>query len=417
MEDINFQSTFPEFPESMKPLRLALTTGNYHHIKDGVSLTLNRLVSFLESQQIEVQIFAPKVKNPDLDHIGVLHAVHSVPAPGRPEYRIPLSLGKKNRDRLTKFKPDLVHIATPDPVGFQIQKWAIKRNIPVVSSFHTNFISYLPYYKLDWLMEGGHWLLKRFYNRCEQVYVPTPSMSAELKAQGVHANRLRLWQRGVDSELFRPSKRSDAWRTAHSIKPEEIVITFVSRLVLEKNTELYCQVIRELPQELNVKALVVGDGPARERMEELLPEACFTGRLLGEELATAYASSDLFFFPSVTETFGNVTLEAMASGLPCVVAKAAGSSSLVEEGKSGFVVSTADAVEAKEALTQLIVNSQMRKEFGLRSREIALAYTFEKINQKLLSYYAELFPSAGLSAPSQSDSDFESILIPKSGDH
>lgn len=378
----------------MTPLRLALTSGNYHHIKDGVSLTLNRLVAFLEQKQAEIRIFAPVVKQPDLHHNGLLHPVFSIPAPGRSEYRIPLFLGSKNRALLKAFNPDLVHIATPDPVGFQAQSWALKNGIPVVSSFHTNFISYLPYYKLEGLMEGGYRLLTRFYNRCEHVYVPTPSMAEELIRHGIEPGRIRLWQRGVDSTLFHPSKRSFQWRASHHIQPEDIVITFVSRLVVEKNTELFCKVLRSLDPSLRVRALVVGDGPARAQMQELLPEGIFTGRLLGEELAAAYASSDLFFFPSVTETFGNVTLEAMASGLPCVVANAAGGSSLVEKGRSGEIVSVNDHREAVQVIQSILGNTNLRKQMAIRARQIAEGYSFVKVNEQLFSYYKEILSVA-----------------------
>lgn len=397
----------------MKPLRLALTSGNYHHIKDGVSLTLNRLVDFLETRQVDVRVFAPVVKKPDLKHNGVLHPVFSLPAPGRSEYRIPLLLGNENRARLEAFHPDLVHIATPDPVGFQTQKWAMQKGIPVVSSFHTNFISYLPYYRLSWLMNGGYRLMNRFYNRCEHVYVPTPSMADELIRWGIEAHRIKLWQRGVDAELFHPSKRSMEWRASHGIQSDELVVAFVSRLVLEKNTDLFCQVVRSLDPSLKVRALVVGDGPARSRMQEFLPEGIFTGRLLGEDLATAYASSDLFFFPSVTETFGNVTLEAMASGLPCVVADAAGSSSLVERGNSGEIVPVHEPQPAIQVLENLLEDTSLRLRMGVRSREIASGFSFTKINEQLLDYYTELkedFDSAPSKANSSIKADSGSIV-------
>src|SRR5690554_6038172 len=171
----------------MKELRVALFTGNYNHIRDGVSLTLNRLVKFLESQNIPVLVFGPTIKEPLLKHCGELVAMPSIPLPvsGRDEYRFTTSFPKSARERLAEFNPTIVHIATPDILGYKALKWAKKRNIKVVSSYHTHFTSYLEYYKLS-MIEGFAWkYLRWFYNNCEHTYVPSQSMIDELGKHGI----------------------------------------------------------------------------------------------------------------------------------------------------------------------------------------------------------------------------------------
>lgn len=376
---------------SPEEFRLALSTGNYHHVKDGVSLTLNRWVGFLLHSNVRVRVYAPAVPNPDVQHVGELEAVPSFAIPGRAEYRVSKGLSRHNRASLEAFQPHLVHIATPDPAGFQMLKWARKRDIPVVASFHTNFASYYRYYNLS-ILSPPSWLYFRwFYNRCRHVYVPTPSMAKELVEHGIDKDRLRLSARGVDLELFHPSKRTQDQRTELGFTPDTVVVTFVSRLVLEKNVELFCRVVKELKRtNPQVGALVVGEGPARQRMESMLPDAVFTGRLTGEELARAYACSDIFFFPSVTETFGNVTLEAMASGLPCVVAKAAGGASLIDHGNTGYTVSVRKEEASIRKLDKLITDPQLRRQMGETSRSKAETYNWPRIHSELLSFYRQV---------------------------
>lgn len=374
----------------MKKIRIAIFTGNYNHIRDGVSLTLNRLTAFLLKNGHEVLIFGPTIETPALDHAGELVPVPSTKIPGRPEYRVSLSLPGEQRRRLEEFKPDIVHIATPDILGYRALKWAIKNKVVPVASYHTHFSSYLKYYKAGFLEPLMWKYLAWFYSKCKKVFVPSPSMVEILKEKNIPAN-FTIWARGIESELFNPARRSDAWREQQDFKLDDIVISYVSRLVWEKNPALFADVVKRLMSEFeNVKALVVGDGPAREGLEEMLPDAVFTGFLSGEELAKSYASSDLFFFPSDTETFGNVTLEAMASGLPCVVADATGSKSLIESGRNGLIAPVDQPELFEEHLTHLIENAELRNEMSKASVLKAQEYTWDTINNQLLDDYIEL---------------------------
>jgi glycosyltransferase involved in cell wall biosynthesis len=374
----------------MSEIRVALFTGNYNHIRDGVSLTLNRLVSFLMDHGVEVLVFGPTVNKPDLQHVGTLIPVPSKRLPGRPEYRFTTSFPDEAKSKLVQFRPNLVHIATPDLLGLRALKWAEINNIPVVSSYHTHFTSYLKYYKLS-LLEPVLWkYLKWFYGKCRQLYVPTISMAETIQENGVECD-IKIWERGIENESFSPDKREVSWREDHGFKKDDLVITFVSRLVWEKNLRLFANVVGRLMKKYsNVKSMIVGDGPAADELQKIFPEAVYTGFLKGEELAKAYAGSDIFFFPSDTETFGNVTLEAMASGLPCVVADAAGSKSLVSQNENGFLVNVEKPDEFYSVLENLVTDEDMRVKMGQRSVEMAQKYSWDSINGKLLKYYKQI---------------------------
>lgn len=374
----------------MNRFKVALFTGNYNHIRDGVSLTLNRLVQFLLENDVEVLVFGPTIKKPKLKHSGTLIGVPSRKLPGRPEYRFTTQFPEDARKQLENFQPDLIHIATPDLLGLKARKWAVENNKPIVSSYHTHFTSYLKYYKLT-LLEPVLWkYLRWFYSRCEQIYVPTETMAETLKTKNINGE-LKIWARGVNLTQFNPSQRDEEWRKSRGFNKDDIVITFISRLVWEKNLKVFAEVLQRLHQKYpQVKAMVVGDGPAGAEMKEMLPWGEFTGFLKGEDLAKAYACSDIFFFPSDTETFGNVTLEAMASGLPCIVADAAGSKSLVKQNYNGFLADAEDCNQFYDYIEQLILDEKLRKEIAAGAVESAKDYSWKNINGKLMSYYVEV---------------------------
>ena len=376
-------------PEPSRP-RIALFTGAYNHIADGVSLTLNRLVQYLEAHRYSVRVFAPTVPEPQLEHVGTLLPAWSVPAPGRPEYRLSLGLSPSARRALTRFDPDLFHIATPDLLGHQALALARRAGKPVVASYHTHFSSYLSYYGLSGLETPLWWALRRFYRRCDQIYVPTPSMAETLRQHGIREG-LHLWPRGVDTARFTPAKRSLQWRRAHGIADDEPVVLFVSRLVWEKGLDTLAAVLTSLQARgVPHRSVVVGDGPAGEKLRGRLGTTVFTGRLEGDELATAYASADLFLFPSDTETFGNVVLEAMASGLAAVCADATGSRDLVTPGVTGYLAAPGDSAAFTEATAALLVDPTLRDEFAAAALVQARAYDWEAVLARVTGYYAQV---------------------------
>lgn len=371
-------------------LKVAIFTGNYNHIRDGVSLTLNRLVTYLLANGVEVLVLGPTIKNPPIEHAGEFVPVPSISLPGRSEYRFSVSFPQKARKKVEEFDPDIVHIATPDLLGYKALKWAKKLNKPIVSSYHTHFSSYLKYYNIGFLEPFLWKYLIRFYEKCRHVYVPSESMAQLLRERQIQTD-FRIWARGIEKGKFGPIYRDETWRQDCGFAAGDIVITFVSRLVWEKNLKTYANVVNKLSEKYqNVKALIVGDGPAMQGMKEMMPDAYFTGFQTGSTLAKCYASGDLFFFPSDTETFGNVTLEAMASGLPAVVADATGSRSLVDHGENGYVIPVERTDKFYKLIENLIVDKDLRKRMSISAIKKAAEFRWEAVNGHLLSYYREI---------------------------
>lgn len=369
-----------------RPLRIALFTGNYVHIEDGVSRTLGRLVGYLVAQGHEVLVLGPSGPSPAVAQPGRFVAVPSVPIPGRPEYLFTTGYPRHVRRYVEAFAPDVVHLATPDVLGHRALTWARRHDYPVVATYHTHFVSYLDYYGLG-IGEGLLWGIgRRFYNRCDAVYVPTRAMEDELAAHGVTAP-LRLWPRGIELDRFSPARRSEAWRRALGFADDDRVVLFVSRLVKEKGTDVFADVMARLD---GVRALVVGDGPERDAFAAAMPGAVFTGHLGGEALATAYASSDVFLFPSETETFGNVTLEAMASGLAVVCADGGGSRSLVDDGHTGLLCPPRDVDAFTDATRRLVADDALRTSLGAAARDAAADYDWPTVLQRMVTYYRDV---------------------------
>ena len=215
-------------------------------------------------------------------------------------------------------------------------------------------------------------------------------MASVLRAHEIRRN-LRLWQRGVDTTRFSPTRRSESWRQTIGVDENSVLITYVGRLVWEKGLHVFADVLERLEREgVPHKCMIVGEGPARSELTERLPDAIFTGYLGGEALARAYASSDVFFFPSDTETFGNVTLEAMASGLPTVCADATGSNGLVRRGENGFLAPAGNVAAFADYLTRLVLDEGLRERMGAASERIALEFDWDTVLARIAGYYNEV---------------------------
>ena len=377
-----------------RPLRVALVTSSYAYIADGVALTLNRLVGYLLAKGVEVLVFTPMVARPALAHQGNVVAAPSMALPLRPEYRLSFGLGAQGRRRLKAFDPDIIHIAVPDILGHSALMAGRRLGRPVVASYHTRYETYLKFYGLDRLRGFLSRRIGDFYRACREVYAPSPSMIEELAAQGTGDN-VHLWMRGVDTDRFNPAKRSKGWRDARGIGPDEIVVVFVGRLVREKRLDTLIDTFDRLrAARIAVRALIVGDGPERARLEAALPDALFTGYLTGESLAEAYACADVFTFPSDTETFGNVTLEAMASGLPTVCADATGSRSLVEPGVTGYLNGAADGEAFFRDVARVARDAALRARMGVAARERSRRFSWDATMAGLLSRYEAVVAAA-----------------------
>jgi phosphatidylinositol alpha 1,6-mannosyltransferase len=368
-------------------LRIALFSGNYNYVRDGANQALNRLVGYLLRQGVQVRVYSPTVERPAFEPTGDLISVPSVAIPGRAEYRFPVALNRRVRRDLAEFKPNIVHISSPDIVGHRAVTWARHNQIAAVASVHTRFDTYLAYYRLQWLEPLTRILMRRLYRRCEAIMAPAESMAAVLRAQRMN-RELAIWARGIDREQFNPGRRDLAWRRGLGIKGGEVVIAFLGRVVMEKGLDVFADAIREL-RKRNVKhrILVIGEGPARPWFEQQLPQAIFVGHQERADLARALASADMLFNPSITEAFGNVTLEAMACGLPVVAAEATGATNLVRDGMTGMLVDYSDVDGFADALQAYVRDPELRHSHGKAGLEVAKTMDWDTINAAVLRVY------------------------------
>jgi glycosyltransferase involved in cell wall biosynthesis len=370
--------------------RVALFSGNYNCVVDGANRALNQLVAFLEKKGIKVLVFAPTCPSPAFKPEGTLVSVPSFPIPGRSEYRVASGLTPNLKHMLKQFNPDIIHLSAPDILGNSALKWGRKNKIPVVASFHTRFDTYPRYYNMAWLEKYLIKYMKGFYGRCDQVYSPAECISNFLRDHNMSDN-IRHWGRGIDTSLFNPSKRDMEWRREIGIKDEEKTILFVGRLVLEKGLDIYAQVIDQLETRgIPHKALIVGEGPERQAFQERLPNAIFTGFQNGENLARAYASADIFVNPSITEAFGNVTLEAMASGVPAICADASGARVIVKPNETGFLVEPKNIDAYVTKIIDFIDQPELHQKFCAASESNSQNMTWHSILSALFAQYEEV---------------------------
>lgn len=371
-------------------LRIAMFTGNYNYVRDGANQALNRLVEYLIRQGATVRIYSPTVENPAFPPNGKIVSVPAIPIPKRSEYRVPIMLPRRVKRDIRRFNPNIFHIASPEILGHRAVTLARKMNVPVVASVHTRFETYVRYYGLAFLEPLVQAVLRRFYRRCDAIFAPSESMAQLLREQRMNYN-VGIWTRGIDRDIFDPARRDLAWRRSLGIDDDVPVIGFVGRLVMEKGLDVFSDTIDRLQRrQIRHKVLVVGEGPAREWFENRLPEAVFVGFQKDGDLGRAVASMDMLFNPSVTETFGNVTLEAMAVGLPVVAAIATGSQSLVADGVTGRLI-RGGAIEAfADALSLYCRDTDARAAAGQAGAAVTQHYGWDEVNQELVDAYQRI---------------------------
>lgn len=369
-------------------LRVALFSGNYNYVRDGANQALNLLVGHLLAQGCAVRVYSPTIPEPAFPPTGDLVDVPAIPVPGgRGEYRIARGLPPRVRADLEAFAPNMVHVSAPDILGHRALSWARARSIATLASLHTRFETYPRYYHLGLVEPLLVRLLTRFYNRADRVMVPTPSIAAMIREWGV-SRPIGYWPRGVDHDRFSPARRDMAWRRSLGIGDDEVAIGFLGRLVLEKGLGIFGEVVTRLAaQGVPHRVLVVGDGPARERFAAEVPQAAFAGFQRGDDLGRAVASMDVLFNPSETETWGQVTSEAMAAGVPVVAARATGAMDLVEDARTGFLVPPRDVPAAAEAIARLVLDPALRADMARAGHRRAAEWRWESASQAVLDGY------------------------------
>ncbi|MCA1055748.1 glycosyltransferase family 1 protein [Rossellomorea aquimaris] len=371
-------------------MRIALFSDTYHPQVNGVARTLKRLTDFFEKVGIEYKVFVPETQDKKEQYPNV-HSFTSVPFFLYPECRTAIANPAAIERQLKEFAPTMIHVTTPLTMGLIGIRCAKKLNIPLVASYHTHFDYYLTYYKMAWLSPLLWKYMRWFHASAERIFVPSMDTKLHLESKGF--KQLSIWSRGVDCEAYCPGKRSDERREAYKLG-DKFTMLYVGRIAPEKDLDTLIKTIKFLPASVKrkVRWVIVGDGPMMKDVQKELKgeNVTFTGYLNGEELAEVYASSDLFVFPSASETFGNVVLEAFASGLPAVVANKGGVTTIVEDGKDGKIAAAHDSQSFIDSITEIVENEALHRNMSQQARLKAEHLSWERIFHRLLSEYREV---------------------------
>lgn len=384
-------------------MRVAIITENFLPKLDGVTRTLARLLEHLQMQGHQALLLGP---DSGIEHYAGAELIGTagLPLPFYPELKFnffrPLFIR-----RLNEFRPDIVHLVDPVVLGTAGLAAARVLNLPVVSSYHTNLAAYCGHFGFP-IFIRPMWSYNRFiHNQCALTFCPSPSTAAMLREHNFE--RVRIWPRGVDTALFRPQRRSEALRAAwlsangNPAREEKAILLYVGRISWEKNLRLLTAAYRAMDH-TRCHLVIVGHGPALKEVQQALADApvTFTGYLKGEELATAYASADIFAFPSTSETFGQVVLEAMASALPVAGVLSDGVRDLVKDGQSGFLLDPSGLDEQEQArsyrirLEHLVYNVVMRYTLGQAALSEAQQRSWASAMQCLFDGYQEVITAA-----------------------
>jgi glycosyltransferase involved in cell wall biosynthesis len=335
-------------------MRIAYVTETWPPELNGVSLTVERTVRFLRSRGHLVELIRPRqADEAPLDASDEFRTAGCV-IPMYPDLRFGLARVATLARRFEQSRPDLVHLATPGPLCWAALAAARGAGITTSSDFRTNFHQYSRHYGLGFVSGAVLGLLRRFHNLSQRTFVPTQAARRELAAAGFH--NLSVVGRGVDTQRFTPSARRAALRASWKARPDTPVFLSVGRVAAEKNVELALRAFAQArEQRPDLRMVVVGDGPARARLAAAYPDVRFVGAQRGAELAAHYASADVFLFPSLTDTFGNVVMEALASGLPVVAFDCAAAAEHVVDGRNGRLATPGDEAGFLAAAAALAV--------------------------------------------------------------
>lgn len=371
-----------------------------------VTLTIRKIEQEILAQGHSVCILSTKsgnLKNTHMDgehpNRTVILLDNSIPIPFLHDphnkdnsYHMGFSLSKTVRQRIEAFEPTLIHITVPDCTCLHLIQYARSKELPLMGTYHSNIPEYMTHYPgIGWLKHLLTAFFRHEYNFLQALYVPTPFIHRHLceTSRLDKVTNLQVWGRGIDLERFSPKYRSQTFRKRYGFQPTDVVLTWVGRLVPEKRPDIFGYVVRRLAQEgIPFRALIVGAGPCEDEAKAW-PNTTFAGWMSGDDLATAYASSDVFLFPSAVETFGNVTLEAAASGLPLVV-EAGCSGHLVNHGVNGFACQDGDLEAYYNSTLCLVLDSVRRKSMSVEGRKFSMQFEKRKVCRRMIENYSHI---------------------------
>jgi glycosyltransferase involved in cell wall biosynthesis len=370
----------------MKKPKVSIVTETYYPEVNGVSNTLKYWVEGMQSKGFYIQIIRPR-QNPQETNskteISETVTVPGLPIPGYKELNFGLPCRRKLLKRWKKDRPEAIYVATEGPLGLSAVKAAKKLNIPILSGFHTNFQSYSKFYRLGWLEPLIFGFLRYFHNLTKATVVPTKTQKEWLSDKGFR--NVSVLSRGINSDLFNPTKRCQKLRKSWKVNNCQPVCLYVGRIASEKNISLimdaYVRVIKKHPNTLFV---FVGDGPLKSQLEKKYPNILFVGTKRGEELAKYYASSDIFLFPSKTDTFGNVVTEAMASRLGVIAFNDAAAKEHLENTKSGLIAELDDDEAFIQALFRAIEAPYELEVIRENAYQLAQSLTWNRIVEQFI---------------------------------
>ena len=384
----SIRTTLAPAPE----LRIAIVTETYPPEVNGVAMTTGRMLDGLMRRGHRILLVRPRqhpAEHPQSSRLLSETLVRSIPLPRYAGLRVGLAATASLARLWTHERPHIVHVVTEGPLGRSALAAARRLRIPASSAFHTNFHSYSKHYGFGLLKPALSAYLKRFHNQAACTFVPTHQLQAQLAQEGYRA--LKVVARGVDSDLFMPARRSAALRTRWGATDEDLVVLYVGRLAPEKNMPLVLSSFERIQRAVpSARLVLVGDGPQRAELEKSYPQHVFAGMRHGEDLAAHYASGDLFLFPSLTETFGNVTLEAMASGLAVVAYDYAAGREHIEHRRNGMLAALDDAEEFRRLAVDVATDPALRNRLRRGARMTASRIDWERVVDGLASALSEL---------------------------
>lgn len=390
---------------SLRPqLRIAMVTETYPPEVNGVAMTLGRLVEGLQMRNHQVQLIRPRQHAGDQPRPTATLSEHLHRGIALPHYES-LKMGLPAKAALTRLwtrqRPDVVQIATEGPLGWSALAAANKLRLPVASDFHTNFHSYSNHYGFGLLRRAIVAYLRKFHNKAAVTLVPTEGIRRELLAHGYE--NIEIIGRGVDTRLFHPARRDAALRARWGVNDDETVVLYVGRLAAEKNLALVFDAFDAMRETHPAARLVlVGEGPERAGWQTKRPDAIFCGTRVGEALAAHYASSDVFLFPSLTETWGNVTVEAMASGLAVVAYDCAAAEEIIRHGETGLKAPPEDEAAFIAQAVALVQARALQRRLGAAAAARAAQLSWDAIIDSFEHVLVRL-AQPGAAADTQSD--------------